>query len=724
MPIEMQYPNLASDGDLRMKVEEELWGLLRPIRDNRQRKEETWKRYYRIYNCEFDNMSYKGFSKVYVPALKKAGEAFVDTIVQQIFPNGQWFRIKANVHITNQLQAEMWQALCEYFFTKNFKLKSEAIPFIRQLVIYGTSPMKLTWRDEEREQIVAELVKDDVSGLWVRKFAKKMVKSFFGPYLRSVDLFNFYVWPETCCDVDDAEIVFEDMEMTVGHILSMARTPVNKKKKGFGNIYYIPEDDQDFVDGDSAYAKQLYQWRAEKLQNRGISRDPSDPWNKLAKDRRNLTEIYWRRDLDGTGEKSWLLTVLNDCRVIRIQENPFNDKEPPYLVPRYIRQIGEFYGYGAYHGPDRLQYMGNDVINQTLDSVQYRLNPVTVIDPVKVRFAQSIKRHPGARLLMDPTGFLESAPIDVSGTGFNAFNLVYGLIHDSSASAALQGIPAARGRGRQQHTASGMAQSLQQSQLPLENVTEDLEEQFTKRLLRKAYNLMSQYMDSEVVCRVLGPDGTYITKPISAEDIIGDYEYEWLGVVSARNKLIMGQQMLQFLNIIRSLPPQIVQNLNWEYIINRIWTDAMGQRDSDEVFLSNKARFSIDPAYEFELLLNGREPVLSPGDNDMEHMEDHLQKRDRIPPEKEELIEKWDKHIDGHMAQATEKVRKQREQQMMQEAAKMAQIQQMTQGRQPQRGGGGGGGVQPQRNAPQNQPTGLGQNGAADAMRSLQGGVQ
>lgn len=716
MSLKQYYPNLASDNDFREKVENELWGLLQPIRDNRVGKEEAWKRYYKIFNCQFDNFSYQGMSKIYIAALRNASETFVSAIVRDLFPNGQWFKVKSNPHVIEDLRAEMLQALFEFFYTKNMTLKSDSLPYIRQLVMYGTSPGKLTWKDIDRE-IMAAVLAQKSSGENYRKIIKKTVKAFYGPYFRPVDLFNFFAWPETANNIDEAEIVFEDMEMTLAHVMALTRTPINESNPDLGMVYHADPGDMDFF-GQASRDQQKYNARKERLRDKGITKDPSDRWNKLAADRRNLTEIYWQRDLDGTGVKSWLITMINDSRAVRIQENPFNDKEPPYLVPRFLRVIGEFYGRSMYESSDRLQYMFNDLTNQTLDSVRYRLNPVTIIDPVKVRFAQSIKRHPGARFLMDPSGFMESAPVDVAATGFGAMNTIYGMIHDTSgAGAAMQGIPAARGRGRQQNTAAGMAQGLQQSSMPLENIVEDLEEQFTKRLLRKTYNLTTQYMDEPILCRILGRDGALLSKPVDVVDVIGDYEYDWMGVVTARNRLITGQQMLNFLNIARSFPPEVMQDLNWEYIIKKTWTDTFGMRDSNEVFLSQKKMFSVDPEFEFDLLMENRDVVVSPADDDLKHMEDHMFRMDKIPQSKPLLLEKWNKHIDDHMAAAAAKEQARKQAIMVQ---RIKQAQDLMAGN-PQQGGKGGSSAQGQRNAPQNQPTGGGMMGAA---QSLQGGVQ
>jgi hypothetical protein len=108
----------------------------------------------------------------------------------------------------------------------------------------------------------------------------------------------------------------------------------------------------------------------------------------------------------------------------------------------------------------------------------------------------------------------------------------------------------------------------------------------------------------------------------------------------------------------------------------------------------------------------------------MEHIKSHLMKRPKIKDE--EKLQKWDDHVQGHMAQAQQKeIQKQQaemEAKQQAEMQKQAQAMQLAKDQQsitPDDGSGSP--AQPQRNAPQNQPTGLGNNGAADAMRGNPG---
>lgn len=692
--MRLPYKNLAMDQAFREHVQELLVRLIPDVRDNRSRLEDRWARFYRIYNCELDMNSYSGRSKIFLPASRATIETWVSMMLQNFFPNENWFSVVPVEDVGDQIRADTVRALLMHYFTKEFNLKSIATPMFRQLCIYGTSPAKIAWRDLQK--LVTALVRTKEGGVEQRQ---KNVKIHHGPILRPLDLFNYYVWPETADNVQEAEMAFNDMEVTLSHIKAMSMKLMDSKNPDFGYVYEVPDE---VFEGYKEPDDDRYQYRRERLLRMGINNDPSDRWSKLTEDRRNLTEVHWTKDLDGSGVKDWLITLISDYWVVRIQENPLWNKQKPYIDPRLIRVTNEYYGRGIAEITDRIQYMLNDIVNQSLDSVQYELNPITLIDPARVAFPQSLRHYPGAKWLADPEGIRFTQPASVASIGFSTLNMLQGFIHDfSGASAALQGVPAVRGRGRAQNTATGMQTLVSQNAGPITQVVEDLEAQFGVPLLKFSFQLTQQFMEQPVLLRILGLRGApLLQKKVDLEDIVGDYEFRWLGSTASRNRMILGQQMINFANVSRGFPPQILQQMNWQWLIKKIWTEGLGLGEVDEMFTPQGYSFSVDPKLEFELLQQNREVRLSPGDNDLEHIKQHYQDGARIKDPAQ--AETWDKHIQGHEARLQQMIAMQQQQMMMQQMQALAPPQ------------------KPQQ--PQNQPSGFNETGPAALMQQLQGG--
>jgi hypothetical protein len=703
--LRMSTPNLAMDQEILDRVQSEVVKTITKVRDNRARMDETNQRRYKIWNCELDKNSYMGRSKVFLAAARATCETWTNAIARDFFPStDEWYGIEGVENIGDETRADALKSAFDYFFQRHAKLKSDSIPGFRQLVLYGTSPFKLVFKNEELETFGLERKFKDGESVFRR--VRKTVKTDYGPRVIPRSLFNFFVWPETALDVQSAEMAFEDIEVTTDHLKKMAKTPMDPKNEKLGMVYIVP--DEVLMDGSQRSSRDLFRYRRERLQRMGISQDPSDRWfGKLGSNHRNLTEMYWDTDLDGTGVKSWLLSVVNDFWVVRIQQNPYWHQKKPWLVPRLIRVIDEFYGRGVMEVIERVQYMMNDLVNQALDSVQFELNPITIVDPGMVAYPNSIRTYPGAKWLAQPDGVRFTAPQSVSQIGFSTLNMLQGYIQDfSGANATMQGQPAVRGRGRSQNTASGMQTLLAQGSAGIAQVIEDLEQQFGEPLLSTSYKLLEQFFEDKIMLRILGRRGApLIQKEVSIEDIFGDYEFKWLGSVAMRNRQILGQQMINFLNISRGLPPPVLQQMNWPWLAKKIWSEGLGLRDSEQLFNPNGYMFSVDPALEFRINKESREVALSPGDNHQEHLKQHLLDRAEIKDDEE--LKRWDAHISEHMQAIAQAVQQQKQQQMLQTIAALQQ----------QGGGENGGGGRPQ-----SMPSGLNENPMAALMSQTQGG--
>jgi hypothetical protein len=711
--IRLPYKNLAKDPDILRMVESELVPLLQQIRDNRIRLEEKWQRYYRIWNCELDKNSYSGRSKIYLAAARATCETWTSAIVRDFYPaSDNWFEVINVDQVADEMRADSLEHLFYYFFKKQQKLKSDSLPLIRQLVTYGTSPGKLMFADKDQMVTALKLMKDGKS----YEKVTQNVKYQYGPMFRPRSIFNFYAWPETAPDVQEADVAFEDIEVSLAHIREMAAKPMNPKNEDLGMVYEVPEEVYTST-GSSERNRDWFRFRKEKLQKMGISTDPSDRWSDLGRDKRNLTECYWRRDIDGTGEKEWLLTIINDWNVVRIQENPYWHKQKPFFVPRLLRVIDEFYGRGIMDTIDRVQYMINDMVNQTMDSVQYELNPITIVDPGSVAYSNSIRFHPGAKWLMaDPQrSVVFTKPASVAAVGFQTLSLLQGFIQDfSGANAALQGQPAVRGRGRAQNTASGMSAMISQGSMPMTQIIEDLEEQFGEPLLAMSYSLIQQFMNDKIMLRILGRRGApLLQKEVGIEDIIGNYEFNWLGSIASKNRQILGQQMINFLNIARGLPPEVLQQLNWQWLVKKIWTEGLGLKDAPEMFNPNGYTFSVDPELEFRLNHENREIKVSPGDDNQKHLKQHYLDRAEIKDEQE--LERWDKHIEDTTKALQAQIAQVEQQKQLQQLKTIMEVQ-------GQNGGGGKDGQQKGGARPQNQPSAAGGDQLSALMQQLQGG--
>jgi hypothetical protein len=75
-------------------------------------------------------------------------------------------------------------ALQKYWMRRYMRLRRHALPFLRQLVMYGTSPVRNVWRCIEHEQPARRDVLDDDGTPSGRTIEVERVGGFAGPTFR------------------------------------------------------------------------------------------------------------------------------------------------------------------------------------------------------------------------------------------------------------------------------------------------------------------------------------------------------------------------------------------------------------------------------------------------------------------------------------------------------------------------------------------------------------
>src|SRR5215813_7043528 len=190
--------NLALDPLIVERVKNELVPLVRRTRQERNGVlRERWLRYYRIWSVRHDRQGYVGRSNTYFPVGRRWIEQWVTRLKRDLFPDQDWFACRA-LREDFEARVPAKQALAAYWMRRHMRLRKHALPWLRQLVMYGTSPVRNVWRAVEHEQTVLRDVLDDdgqPSGKTIEQVEK--VADFLGPTFEPVDLFAFYVWPPT-----------------------------------------------------------------------------------------------------------------------------------------------------------------------------------------------------------------------------------------------------------------------------------------------------------------------------------------------------------------------------------------------------------------------------------------------------------------------------------------------------------------------------------------------
>lgn len=731
MSVRLTYHNLAKPTRKNRPIIEWVEGHVVPMltstrADRIVLETDRWLRFWRMWNVELDQQSYQGRSRVYLPIVRNAIETWVQALMQALFPFSDWFDVAAkrtgplggigNAMAEKALQREQLQRM---------EIERIIEPAVRQYCTLGTGVLFHGWTDDEQVERFYERVQadappeDDEETTVIReeteeehddealtftttrgtkvRLVEKSVKKYYGPQLRAVDLFHFFMAPTTSRNVDEAELCFEDMTVSLDHVSEMGATHMDYKHPEQGMLY---ENLDEMFETGGRYKKghtggkvptDVQRMDDERRSRDGLEQDPNVAFADLEQGFVNLSNCRWRGEIPGakdpqTGKEygciDWKVCVVNDAWVVALYPNPSYRKRRPWHVAKLIEVINECYGRGLVEAPASMQYAANDVGNLTVDSAVDALNPIVIVNDDLVTNYDSLQMAPRAKWFFngapnDAVHFI--TPPNVTAIGQSMMNLMIGLAQDASmTNFAVQGVPAPRGRGRAQNTATGMAQLAAAGSAGMRAALTRLEKQWMVPILKTNYEMQEQFMSDRMLIVMGGEKGSpLIEKEIGFEDVVGDYVFTWKGAQQVQERMALTQGLQGVVGLmaqIRASDPEAAASFRIKFgpIFKRILTDALGVAWADEVIETPEDERSMDPVLELDLLANHRPVDPQAGDDDAGHLEVQLSALQAEPFLSDPIARQMlMAHCEKHVAQGQAKQAAAQQQAMMQAMMQM-----------------------------------------------------
>lgn len=532
-PTEIDTRNYAEDEPTNARGLTFLQNLTPHCRSDRSAFDSDARQLYNLWAATRDIHFYEGRAQVYIPACHKSIERACAKQYARLFPAGDDYFDVETLPPGQEEQEEIAQdlesakALMAYDLQACVKLKRWVLSFLRQFNILGTSVSALDYVTAEEAQAMAGRTQYRLARQ-PEQPGKPLIGqpmkdlSEVGPTGRPVDLFTWYIWPVTINTLADAEVVFEDR--------LVSRATLKKWRKA-GRYA--------FTDGDlAAHAGRSPQysiWSSTyRMQERGVN--PSDPDNDLFV----VTTAYAKFALRGdpktdeeTEEIPCQFTMVNDGLLIELRQNQKWHQQPPYQVARMNTYVDEFYGRGLVYFTRSLQYLINDVTNQTLDGLAYVLNPIAAVDP---DFADPdlLQYRPGAKWPIDKNKLMFLQIPDHSVQGFGAVRQLYEFSQDvAGASTGGMYLPT-MGVARGADTATGQSLLIAQGDIDVNLIVADLEGDWLQPMLQQIDSLEQQFLpiQGDRILRALGPQALPMLQHgmrVRRETMLGTRIYHWTG---------------------------------------------------------------------------------------------------------------------------------------------------------------------------------------------------
>src|SRR5690606_30313257 len=124
----------------------------------------------------------------------------------------------------------------------------------------------------------------------------------------------------------------------------------------------------------------------------------------------------------------------------------------------------------------------------------------------------------------------------------------------------------------------------------------------------KTHSLIQQFIEDDEVIRITGKyANTWINRVVTPEDVVGSYKFTWIGALQIENQAIKTQQILNFLKIFPTFPPEAQQQIRliWPNIITKLLRDGFLIKDIDNVLETKRMREATPPALEEKILKLG-----------------------------------------------------------------------------------------------------------------------
>lgn len=630
--------NYANDQDFSEEIMNNLLEIWNIVRQEREQRETIWQNAYRLWSVDRteSDKAYQGRADLNMPQVRKEIETMSRRIYKGLFPE-DYLKADPVTLEDEELAASNTQVL-RHYFDNVIKTKSFAMPWIKQGVLYGTSPARSFWRKDVNEQFFKEryYVSNKEGILEPKtKVVQRDVVNYNAPDIRTEDLFQTWIYPNYVDKPDNIKVVFWRTKVQKHEL---------KEKSEMGTCARYDEIK------DSGESRD-WQWRRsqERLQQFGHSGLLTATQDDNYFD---LLEIWCDLILPGSDKPvPCVVEVLDYSYCTRIQRNPYWHQRPPFDFLRFIiPPPGEFYGRGLPEAAESLQHMANDMLNQTMDSATLALNNITIINPAYAPNADSFEIEPAAVWWADPNAVKQFEFPDLSNVGIKNVTLLRQAITELSDNSPQLPDPI-----------SGKARSTGQAQLAVNEWQTDLftfidliSQEAMSPLAKKVHMLLQQNVTDDEIVRIAGKyAGKWVEKVVEPEDIIGNYNFKWIGALEMENKAVKTQQMLNFLRVYGSMPPETRIQLNLENLFIKILRDGFLIRDVENIVTTDNLSDTVAPRLEHRILDLGGEIKVHATDDDELHIKKH---REWMNEQKDPYKRaKMQNHIEKHLEQQQKK---------------------------------------------------------------------
>jgi len=494
-----------------------------------------------------------------IPAGRRAIERTVVRGVKLLTPTVKWFEATPLSDVSEEkvsnVDTYMW-----YILRKRIRSRSNINLLVRCMVLYGRCFLKTSVSVRNGQ-------------VW--------------PMQRVIDPFAFYTYPETAATLDDADVIFEDLLFSYERYNTYVKMGIVEEIKR-----------SDLVKPDWPYHL------VERLAYQGIT-DPTaditiqmqnigDNLQSIGSGFVSITEMWITRN-DKLYQVYIAWNVKGGAKVVGFVESEYD--EPMYRGTIHRPLPGETYTNSMADDITTLDTLQNDNLNMFQDAVDWEQGFIAFggDDNMSLRrdsfkMKGRAKWDLGSALPRDTVQFIN--PPDTSSNILRAWQIDLGLINSLAGTGTI-----AEGQPGRNMPRSGSAVSnlVNLAMADVQDLVELVEQEVLTPSLADIYKVSVKFIPDNQLMRIPGGKGLFQGKTVSSivrkEDILGDYEFEWVGSLQSQDEDERSQRLMIFLNLM--MHPQMIQGLQQQgyvpdlvELVRQVWRSGMGERGLKDVVVS------------------------------------------------------------------------------------------------------------------------------------------
>lgn len=485
----------------------------------RQQYEDRWIRYYKLYRSYIRRDSKDWRSRVFMPICFYV----VETVAPRIVASLPDFTVEP-VGPDDVEGAGVMESLLNWSADRTDLFEQLTIS-VKDALMFGTGILKTFHKQDirqvrqytyEQQQTMLPMPMDtgmmDMDGnpiteeqevpygMEPQQTSGLVPVTFYdGPAACAVDPFDFWVAPEATC-IEDARFVIHRVFKDMDHVREQVKAGIYTFPENFDQERFSTTDDPQFM---------------KRLEAIGIdvSRDPS----------RRVVEVkeFWTKDE--------VITMLNDSAVVRVQRNPFDHQEKPFV--RIVDQLvpHEFWGVGEIEPIEGLQDVFNALVNTRIDNVKLVMNAMFAVNVDHIFDLRDLKVRPGGVIRVREPGlpvnqvFQKLDLGDVTASSFEETQQVQDMVERVT---GVSGYQLGTDSASLNDTATGVNIITEQGNARFGLKLRLAEIVGFRKLARHFGSILQQFFPPEQAVRLQGEKGAMTFAMLTPESISGAFDYD------------------------------------------------------------------------------------------------------------------------------------------------------------------------------------------------------